>query len=199
MSYDESKASDVFFMVDGSRSMNDRMKSSGKSKMAMAKEGLLGFISERWPVSYFPWPVRMGVAFYRLLGTPGDISIDVVVPLNPPPASLELYRLKDQPCKGGSPLAEAVNYSIAQVRDSIRPWRRVKLISDGGNDLEPVKDSEDRLKGSGIPVDAIELSNSASQELRYVATATGGKYYRANSLAEFLHALSVEILPSATS
>lgn len=184
MSYDESKAQDLLFMVDGSRSMGGKLKSSGMSKMKMVKQGLMGYVSEHWPVSYFPWPIRMGISFYRLLGTPGSTHIEVVVPLNPPPASLELYRLDEMACKGGSPLIDAVRYAIATASDSIRKKSVIKLISDGGNDGDPVKNITDELKASPVRIDAMELSNSASTELREIAKLTGGKYTRPLSLAD---------------
>jgi Mg-chelatase subunit ChlD len=189
LGYDESRAKDVLFLVDGSRSMGGKMKSSGMTKMEMVKEGLLGFVNEHWPVSYYPWPLRVGVTFYRLLGTPGSLQTDVVVPLNPPPATLELYRLDEMPCKGGSPLAEAVRYAIREVSESIRKQRVVKLISDGDNDGPPIKGLEEELRASPVPVDAIELSNSASQELREIARLTRGTYSRPQSMADFHKAI----------
>jgi len=183
--YDESKAKDLLFIIDGSRSMGGKLKSSGMRKIDIVRVGLLGFVQEKWPVSYFPWPLRIGIAFYRLLGTPGTTEIDVVVSLNPPPASLELYRLNEMPCKGGSPLAGAVRYSIEAIEYSQRKEKRVKLVSDGDNDGEPLKGNEEELKAAGVPFDTIELSNSASQELRDLAALTGGKYYRPNNLADF--------------
>jgi Mg-chelatase subunit ChlD len=193
--YDESKASDVLFMIDGSRSMGGKVKGSGMRKMAMVKEGLLGFVGEHWPISYFPWPLRLGVAYYRLLGTPGSAQIQVVVQLNPPPASLELYLINEAACRGGSPLVDALRFAMATVSDSIRPWKRVKLVSDGGNDGVPVKGVEAELKAGGVPIDTIELSNSASQELRDVAVLTGGKYVRPSNLAQFADAIRQDILP----
>ncbi|MDV3276902.1 MAG: VWA domain-containing protein [Nitrososphaerales archaeon] len=185
MSYDESKAKDLFFIIDGSRSMNDKVKASGMRRMDIVRVGLLGFVNERWAVSYVPWPLRIGITFYRLLGTPGSTQLDVVVPLNPAPASLELYRLNEMPCKGGSPLVDAIRFSLGEIADSLRGEKRVKLISDGGNDGEPVKNCAEELKAAKVAFDAIELSNSASQELRGIATLTGGRYYRPNGLAEF--------------
>jgi Mg-chelatase subunit ChlD len=189
LSYDESKAKDLFFIIDGSRSMKEKVKSAGMSKMEIVRQGLLDLVREKWPVSYTPWPLRIGIAFYRLLGTPGKTEFDVVVPMAPPPASLELYRLTEMPCKGGSPLVDALRFSMREVSESLRGERRIKLISDGGNDGEPVKTCADELKGSRVPLDAIELSNGASQELRDIAALSGGKYYRPNSLAEFKTAI----------
>ena len=189
MSYDESKAEERFFLIDGSRSMAGKLKSSGMTKIRMVKEGLMGFVSEKWPVSYFPWPTRMGVSFYRLLGTPGSMQVEVVVPLNPPPASLELYRLTDAPCKGGSPLVDALRYAISEVGDSIRKEKVIKLISDGDNDGRPVKEIEEELKASPVPIDAIELSNSASLELREIARLTRGTYTRPLNMADFQMAI----------
>ena len=183
MSYDESKARDVIFVIDGSRSMGGKLKSSGMSKMEMVKTGLTNYIAEHWPVSYFPWPIRMGISFYRLLGTPGSTQIEVVVPLNPPPVSLELYRLEEAGCRGGSPLADALRYGIKSTSDSMRKEKVVKLISDGGNDGPPAKTVADELGGSSVVVDVIELSNSASGELRDVAVMGHGAYLRPQNLA----------------
>jgi hypothetical protein len=183
--YDESKAKDLLFLVDGSRSMGERLKGAGRTKMEIVRAGLNKFVEERWPISYFPWPLRIGIVFFRLLGTPGDTEIDVVVPLNPPPASLEMYRLNDMQCKGGSPLADALEFAANAVTESMRAERRVKLISDGGNDGPKVKTVQEKLKQARTPFDAIELSESASGELRTVSTLTGGKYYRPNNMADF--------------
>ncbi len=189
MSYDESNAKDLLFLIDGSRSMGERLKSAGMSKMKMVKRGLFGYISELWPVSYFPWPVRIGITFYRLMGTPGSTQIEVVVPLNPPPASLELFRLDEVTNKGGSPLVDAVRYGIGAVSDSIRKDKMVLLISDGGNDGDPVKSISEELKASRVAVHAVELSNRASGELREIARQTHGSYTRPKNMAEFEKAI----------
>lgn len=169
--------------------MKGKLKSAGMSRMKIVKEGLMGFVSENWPVSYFPWPIRMGVTFYRLLGTPGSTRLEEVVPLNPAPASLELYRIDELGCKGGSPLVDAVRYGIQTVADSMRSRKIVKLISDGGNDGDPVKSIAEELKNSPVPIDTIELSNSASKELREVAALTHGKYTRPNGMSDFAKAI----------
>ncbi|MDV3244129.1 MAG: VWA domain-containing protein [Nitrososphaerales archaeon] len=183
--YDESKAKDLLFLIDGSRSMGERLKGAGRSKIDIVRLGLNGFVAERWPVSYFPWPLRIGIAFYRLLGTPGSAEIDVVVSLDPPPANLELYRLNNMPCKGGSPLVDALRFAVDSISESMRRERKVKVISDGGNDGPRVKTFAEDLKRVGVPFDAIELSNSASGELRDIAVLTGGKYHRPNNMADF--------------
>jgi Mg-chelatase subunit ChlD len=189
LAYDESKAEDVLFVIDGSRSMGGKLKSAGMSKMKMVKEGLMGFVIEHWPISYFPWPLRVGITFYRLLGTPGSAVMDVVVPLNPPPATLELYRLNDMATKGGSPLVDAVRYSYATMADSIRNKKSIKLISDGGNDGDPISTMSEELASAPVRVDTIELSNSASKELRDLARITGGSYVRPSNMADFEQAL----------
>lgn len=183
--YDETKAKDVLFLIDGSRSMSETLKGAGRSKIDIIRMGLNKFVEEKWPISYFPWPLRIGIVFFRLLGTPGSTQIDVVVPLNPAPASLELYRLNEMPCKGGSPLVDALQYAAGAITDSVRAERRVKLISDGGNDGPKVKTMLEKLKAARTPFDSIELSESASGELRDIAKLTGGKYYRPNNMADF--------------
>ena len=189
LSYDESKAKDILFMIDGSRSMGGRLSSAGMSKIKMVKTGLMDYVHEHWPISYFPWPIRIGVSFYRLLGTPGSMQIEVVVPLNPPPMSLELYRLDELECKGGSPLVDAVRHAIGTASDSVRKDRIVKLISDGGNDGASAKVMAAELKESPVVIDAIELSNEASMELREIATLTRGSYFRPKNMAEFQEAI----------
>lgn len=186
---DNSPARDLLFVVDGSRSMNARVRSSAMTKMAIVKAGLMGYIAEQWPMSYSPWPLRVGVSFYRLLGTPGSTNIDVVIPLDPAPASLELFRLYEMRCRGGSPLADAVRYAVDAISRSVRTDRRIKLVSDGGNDGEPVDSIHDRLKSCGVPIDVIELSESATEELRGIARTTGGEHSCPKNVAEFNAAL----------
>jgi len=183
--YDESKAKDLLFLVDGSRSMGEKLKGAGKRKIDIIRLGLNKFVDERWPVSYFPWPLRIGIVFFRLLGTPGSAQFDVVIPLNPPPASLEMYRLNDMSCKGGSPLVDALRFGIESIGESMRAERRVKLVSDGGNDGPKVKTFQEKLRQARVPFDAIELSESASGELRDAANFSGGRYYRPNNMADF--------------
>ena len=187
--YDETKAKDLLFLVDGSRSMAEKLKGAGRTKMEIVRLGLNKFVEEKWPISYFPWPLRIGIVFFRLLGTPGTTQIDVVIPLNPPPASLEMYRLNKMPCKGGSPLVDALQFAADAITESMRAGRTVKLISDGGNDGPKVKTIQEKLKAARTPFDSIELSESASGELRDVAKFTGGKYYRPNNMADFESAI----------
>jgi Mg-chelatase subunit ChlD len=183
--YDESKAKDLLFLVDGSRSMGERLRGAGKTKIEIVKLGLNKFVEEKWPISYFPWPLRIGIVFFRLLGTPGSPQFDVVVPLNPPPASLEMYRLNNMPCKGGSPLVDALHFGIETLAESMRAERRVKLISDGGNDGPRVRTFQESLKQARVPFDGVEVSESASGELRDAANFSGGKYFRPNYMADF--------------
>ncbi|MDV3293817.1 MAG: VWA domain-containing protein [Nitrososphaerales archaeon] len=183
--YDESKAQDLLFLIDGSRSMGGKLKGAGRSKFEIVRAGLSGFVAEKWPISYFPWPLRIGVTFFRLIGTPGRTEIDIVISMNPPPSSLEMYRLKEMPCRGGSPLVDALKYGVSTISESLRKDRKVKVISDGGNDGPRVKTIAEELKAAKVQFDAIELSNSASGELREVASLTGGKYYRPNNMADF--------------
>jgi Mg-chelatase subunit ChlD len=180
---------DVLFLADGSRSMREKLKTAGMRKIEVVKMGLKSYLLENWPISYYPHPLRVGIAFYRLLGTPGSTDIEVIVPLNPPPPTLELYRLDEFEPKGGSPLADAVRYGISVISESTRPSRRLKLISDGGNDGEKLDSVLEEVKASSLAIDTIELSNSASKELRDLATTSGGTYTRPTNLASFLEAL----------
>lgn len=182
-------ARDVLFLADGSRSMREKLKTAGMRKIEIVKSGLKSYLLDNWPVSYYPFPLRVGIAFYRLLGTPGSTDIQVIVPLNPPPPTLELYRLDEFEPKGGSPLADAVRYGIYVMSESTRQNRRLKLISDGGNNGEGLGGVLEEVKASSLPIDTIELSNSASKDLRDLAAASGGSYLRPANLAGFLEAL----------
>lgn len=186
----EASPRDVFFLIDGSRSMNEKIGSTGQRKIKIVREGLTKYCLDQWPVSYYPWPVRIGIVFFRLLGTPGSTVFDVVVPLDPEPPSLELYRLTEASMKGGSPLVDAVRYGLVVLNESNRQDKRMKLIGDGGNDGEEIGACEEELKSAGIPVDSIELSDSPSERMRRVSSLSHGTYHQVKTIHEFMDAIS---------
>ncbi len=169
--------------------MNGKIRSSGMRKIKVVREGLTKYCLESWPVSYYPWPVRIGVAFFRLLGTPGSAVFEVVVPLNPEPPSLELFRLEETPMKGGSPLVDGIRYGLGILRESTREERRLKLIGDGDNDREEITACEDEVRSTGIPVDSVELSDTPSENMRRISAFSSGLYNQARTVQEFLEAV----------
>lgn len=186
----ETSPRDVLFLIDGSRSMNEKIGSTGLRRVKIVREGLTKYCLDQWPVSYYPWPVRIGIVFFRLLGTPGSTVFDVVVPLDPEPASLELFRLAEAPMKGGSPLVDAVRYGLGVLHESTRQERRMKLIGDGGNDGEEIGACEQEVRSAGIPIDSIELSDTPSENMRRVSSFSHGTYYQVKTIHEFLEAVS---------
>ncbi len=188
MNATETSPKDVFFLIDGSRSMNEKVRSTGLRKIKIVREGLMKYCLDQWPVSYYPWPVRVGIAFYRLLGTPGSTSFEIVVPLEPEPPSLELFRLADASMKGGSPLVDAVRYGLGLLHESGREEKRMKLIGDGGNDGEEIGACEEEVKSAGIPIDSIELTDTPSDEMRRLTSFGHGTYYQVKTIHEFLEA-----------
>ena len=170
--------------------MNEKIRSTGMRKIKIVREGLTKYSLDLWPVSYYPWPVRIGIVFFRLLGTPGSTVFEVIVPLNPEPPSLELFRLEESSMKGGSPLIDAIRYGLGILRESTREEKRMKLIGDGGNDGEEVGACEEEVSSAGIPIDSIELSDTPSDNMRRIPGSSGGTYYQVKTLREFLNAVN---------
>jgi hypothetical protein len=170
--------------------MNEKIGSTGLRRVKIVREGLTKYCLDQWPVSYYPWPVRIGIVFFRLLGTPGSTIFDVVVPLDPEPASLELFRLAEAPMKGGSPLVDAVRYGLGVLHESTRQEKRMKLIGDGGNDGEEIGACEQEVRSAGIPIDSIELSDTSSENMRRISSFSHGTYYQVKTIHEFLEAVS---------
>ena len=95
MSQRNADAEDRLYMIDGSRSMNEKLGRGKQSKVGAVRQTLLDFCTERWSASYYPWPLRVGITSYRLLGTPGKTVFEEIIPLEPEPISLELWRLAE--------------------------------------------------------------------------------------------------------
>lgn len=184
----EREAEDRLFLVDGSRSMAARLR-SGQRKLDIVKGGLKQFCLERWPFSYYPWPLRIGIVAYRFLGTPGEARFEEVVPLYPEPLSLELYLLEGLSAKGGSPLDHALGYGLAVLGESLRGRRRLYIISDGGNDGEDPVPLARELGEQGIELTCVELANEPGALLQDLARAAGGCYRLARDEREFREAI----------
>jgi Mg-chelatase subunit ChlD len=172
--------------------MNERIKPNKMKKIQIVKKGLKEFCLETWPVSYYQWPLRIGIVFFRLLGTPGETKFEVIVPLYPEPASLELYRLDTIGVKGGSPLQDALKYALILMNESTRKIKQIKLIGDGGNDGPDPNPFAEEIGKSGILLDCIELSDSTSEIMKDIARASNGKYYQVRNTDEFLQTIKRE-------
>jgi hypothetical protein len=167
---------DRLFLLDASGSMNTKIGKRGPRKILVAREGLKRFCMERWPVSYYDTPLRIGIVAFRLLGTPGKTVFEVILPLYPPPASIEVYRFDELAAKGGSWAADGLRYAASAMQESDRGVRRVDFISDGsleGPDPLPVAGEILKL---GATLNTVELSDKPSVVLAEIAEKGGGKH-----------------------
>lgn len=178
---------DRLFLVDASGSMGGKL---GKwRKIELVKSGLLKFCMDRWPISYYAIPLRIGMVAFRLLGTPGHTVYETIIPLYPTAVSLELYRINDLDAKGGSWVADGLNYARHVIVESERRQKRVCLISDGsfeGPDPLPVAD---QIRGCGALLSCVELAKESSRPMQDIAQHGGGSYSLAATPEEFGSAL----------
>lgn len=167
---------DRLFLLDSSGSMNSKIGKRGPVKILLAREGLKKFCMDRWPVSYYDTPLRIGIVAFRLLGTPGKTVFEVIIPLYPPPPSIEVYRFDELVAKGGSLAADALRYAAAEMQGSDRGVRRVYFISDGnleGPDPLPLAEEVFKL---GVTLNTVELSDKPSELLSKMAERGGGRH-----------------------
>lgn len=184
MSHRMADSEDRLYMMDGSRSMNERLKGEKVSKSGALRRTLMDFCTERWSASYYPWPLRIGVTAYRLLGTPGRTVFDEIIPLDPEPISLELWRLEEFSGKGGAIIRDALVRALEILRESPRGRRKLVLIGDGGDNGPDPGDVAREIGGLGIEVLSVELGGESSHPMRVVAKEAGGKYLLAKTSDE---------------
>ena len=177
-------AEDKLYMVDGSRSMNGRIGREKQSKIGAVRQTLLDFCTENWSASYYPWPLRMGITAYRLLGTPGKTVFDEIIPLNPEPISLELWRLSEFSGRGGAIIRDALVRALEILQESQRGKRRLVLIGDGGDSGPDPGDVAGEIGKLGVEVLSVELGEESSHPMRVVAKEAGGKYLLAKTSDE---------------
>lgn len=175
------EAEDRLYVIDGSRSMNDRLGREKMSKIGAVKRILVDFCMERWPASYYPWPLRIGVTTYRLLGTPGETVFDEVIPLNPEPISLEIWRLQKMAGKGGAIIRDALLRAQAIMSESPRGKKGIVLVGDGGDSGTDPSDVAGELGKSGVGLTCVELGNESTHSMRVVAKEAGGRYQLAKT------------------
>lgn len=181
----QADAEDILFLFDASRSMNEKVGKEGRTKFGIVKEGMMDYIQARWPLSYYPWPTRVGIVAFRLLGTPGNTKFEELVPLYPEPVSIELWRLRDLGAKGGAILGDALQYGIGIIRESSRGKRTLVLVGDGGDDGDDPREIAGRLPAEGVGFECIEVSNASSPLMLSLAERGKGEYHLVGTLAEF--------------
>jgi von Willebrand factor type A domain len=182
-------AEDRLYMIDGSRSMNERFGREKQSKLGVVRQTLMSFCMENWSASYYPWPLRIGVTAYRLLGTPGKTVFEEVIPLNPEPASLELWRLEGLYGRGGAMLRDPLERGLVILKESPRGKRRLVLIGDGGDSGEDPSDVAKGIGKAGIELVTVELGKESSDSMKKIASSSGGRYQLAKDSDEVRKAI----------
>ncbi len=177
-------AEDRLYLIDGSRSMNERLGGERQSKMGAVRQILFDFCTENWSASYYTWPLRIGITGFRLLGTPGRTVFEEIIPLEPEPVSLELWRLREFSGRGGAIIRDALERGRAILAESQRGKRRLVLIGDGGDSGADPGDVAREIGKMGVEVLSVELGKESSHPMRAVAKESGGKYLLAKSSDE---------------
>ena len=177
-------AEDRLYMIDGSRSMNEKLRGEKQSKIGAVRQTLLDFCAENWSASYYPWPLRMGVTAYRFLGTPGKPVFEEIIPLEPEPISLELWRLSEFSGKGGAVIRDALERALTILQESQRGKKRLILVGDGGDSGPDPGDVAKAIGKLGVEVLSVELGKESSHPMRVVAKEAGGKYLLAKTSDE---------------
>lgn len=184
MSQRLSEAEDRLYMIDGSRSMNERLGKERQSKLGAVRETLMDFCTEKWSASYYTWPLRIGITGYRLLGTPGRTVFDEIIPIEPEPISLELWRLAEFSGRGGAIIRDALVRAKAILEESQRGKKRLVLVGDGGDSGAEPGDVAGEIGKMGVEVMCVELGQESSHSMRVVAKESGGKYVLAKTSDE---------------
>lgn len=182
-------AEDRLYMIDGSRSMNERLGSEKVSKLGAVKRILMGFCQENWSASYYTWPLRIGITGFRLLGTPGRTVFDEIIPLEPEPISLELWRLNEFSGKGGAIIRDALERARGVLSESQRGKRKLVLVGDGGDTGAEPADVAREIGKMGVEVLSVELGKESSHAMRVIAKEAGGKYILAKTTDEIRRSL----------
>jgi len=178
------EAEDRLYMIDGSRSMNGRLGGGKESKLGAVRKTLMEFCMENWGASYYPWPLRIGVTAYRLLGTPGKTVFEEVIPLNPEPVSLELWRLEGLGGRGGAVVRDPLQRGLLILKESPRGKRRLVLIGDGGDSGADPSDVAREIGEAGIELLSVELGEESTDSMKNIARSSGGRYELARTLDE---------------
>ncbi len=189
MSQRLAEAEDRLYLIDGSRSMNERLKGEKLSKMASVKKILMDFCTENWSASYYTWPLRIGITAYRLLGTPGKTAFEEIIPLNPEPISLELWRLEALSGRGGAIIKDALERGLSTMNESPRGKKKIVLVGDGGDSGEDPGELAREIGKSGIELVSLELAKESTHIMRIIAKESGGKYHLSRTYDDIRRAI----------
>jgi Mg-chelatase subunit ChlD len=182
-------AEDRLYLLDGSRSMNERLGKEKLSKINAVRQILMDFCMENWSASYYTYPLRIGITGYRLLGTPGTTQFEEIIPLDPEPVSLELWRLKEFSARGGAVIKDALDQGLSIIKESPRGKRRIVLIGDGGDNGEDPAEVAREIGGLGVELVSVELGKDSTHVMRLIAKESGGKYHLAKTYDEAMRAI----------
>lgn len=172
-------AEDRLYLIDGSRSMNERLSGEKRSKISAVRQILMDFCTENWSASYYTWPLRIGVTAYRLLGTPGRTAFEEIIPLDPEPVSLELWRLEELSGRGGAIIGDALERGLAIMNESPRGKKKIVLVGDGGDGGEDPSDFAREIGKAGVELISVDLAKESTHVMRVIAKESGGKYHLA--------------------
>jgi hypothetical protein len=181
MSQSFAEAEDRLYMIDGSRSMNERFGREKGSKLGAVRQTLMDYCMENWSASYYPWPLRIGVTAYRLLGTPGKTVFEEIIPLDPEPVSLELWRLEELNGRGGALIRDPLERGLLILKESPRGKRKLVLIGDGGDSGEDPSEVAREIGKAGIELLSVELGKESTDSMKNIARSSGGKYQLAKN------------------
>jgi len=191
----EQKPVNLLIILDSSGSMAGQI--SGKTKMEIAKEELIKFVSALPPATNF------GLMVYGHKGSNSaqdkQVScqgIEIFYPLGKPDKEQFINAVSHFQPTGWTPIAD----SFLKAKNEVFVGKdgqenRILLISDGIEtcDGNPVQVATD-LKQSGIKttIDVIgfNVNSQAEELLKNIARVTAGKYYSAQTQEQFVQALS---------
>ncbi len=105
---------------------------------------------------------------------------------------------------GGTPLAPAVGVASEYMKSSAQGKSgEIILMTDGQNDCGAISDATNAVRSSSIPTSVstigfdIESNPRATEDLRTIASQTGGRSYSAKDQRELVHAFSRALLLNA--
>ena len=181
--------SSLLLLIDASGSMGDEIGSGNSQvKIEAAKQAAIAALGRA---------ATSGSVEVAVLAFSGDCQ-------NPVPRYQDFTRDVDQLTRfigslqpgGGTPMADAVRFAnryMEQNGDASASTRMIMLLADGQNDCGDIDQALAALQASGVIFRhetvgfGIEPNSQAAQDLREIATQTGGTYHHAvdaNQLAD---------------
>ena len=182
----------VVFILDVSGSMEDEVEGGGETRLNVAQAALSQVLRQA---------ATDGSQEYALttFGERGGCSVDVPIAFTNNPQRVVSYASGLSPNRGRTPLAEALLRGERLVLDTaLSDDILLVLLSDGqescdGDPVAVARAIKERGEVGSISVNAIgfgvEPGSDAEQQLRAVAQAGGGDYFRASETADLAAAL----------